>query len=881
MIGPTNIMVQPDHRGAALALSWTTPMLPGFLGTQVLRRELEFPVAPPDVRNSQNVVLDDRATPAGHAGQFLDTALKGETTYYYAIVAYDSAFRPFPAFISAMTTAPYRTAAYLYRNLPEIYRSSDTATSQAVFDPADAGKGQLLRLMEIFGSELDLLRSYAGGMRTFRDPNQIDGRLLTWLAEWIGWQTNYNAPINRQRSDVKFAPKWYATIGIAANLRAGITGVVGWDAKFKEFEQNVFLSNRPEELPVYELQRLKGVWGLSTNVSLDVAYEGRPSAVLAADGRPWIFYHARQAAAGGAPDRWQVWCKVWEQGQWLAARRVTSDAALNRWPVAVRRGDGSVMLFWSGAVPDTSGRFVPRLRTQLLSIGRTAQSARLQGTAAAPFALADGDTFRITVGMLECTVTLHPEAFVNIAQATAAETASALDRELPGVGVTATAAGTIAFMSQAMGAAAQLTFPASPVGAKLGITANSSATGADAAPAQITGTRTQPFALAMGDILVITIDNGVARTVPLDATQTTAAQVAAAINAVLPGIATSTGGGIQLTSLQKGASSQVFLDVDLSSAAAKLGFAAAVPAAAPLADDTEASAFADAAGNIWLFWSSRRSAQWQIWYSRFDATAWGAPRLLTPPPSANALPAPDREPFAVFDPATPGRIWVCWSRQKANGLWNIFIRTTTKLDFNSLAETDWTEFEMRPVSPDYDNRDAAAVVPSSGNLDLYFASNRGGGGWKIWSKTITPTTQGADTAITSGQFTHRGPFPLDVAKDLRLLFLRGNDSIVYDSKVYTGTLTIDSRYVGSTTIDARNTARKDVRTKLDDIVRYTYEASSVGGQEANRRYSRDTVGVFLTPDTTDQGVVDANIALISSAVSRFLPIQIRTVFVTK
>src|SRR5262245_15584091 len=95
---PTNITAEPDARGAAVALSGTAPILPGFKGTQVLRKELESPLVPADVRNSTNVVFDDTSTAAGATGQFVDTGLKGETIYYYAIVAYDTAFRPFPAF---------------------------------------------------------------------------------------------------------------------------------------------------------------------------------------------------------------------------------------------------------------------------------------------------------------------------------------------------------------------------------------------------------------------------------------------------------------------------------------------------------------------------------------------------------------------------------------------------------------------------------------------------------------------------------------------------------------------------------------------------------------------------------------------------------------
>ena len=46
-------------------------------------------------------------------------------------------------------------------------------------------------------------------------------------------------------------------------------------------------------------------------------------------------------------------------------------------------------------------------------------------------------------------------------------------------------------------------------------------------------------------------------------------------------------------------------------------------------------------------------------------------------------------------------------------------------------------------------------------------------------------------------------------------------------------------------------------------------------------YARDTVGLYLTPDTTDQAVIQRNQNLLRNALREFLPAPVRTVFITE
>ena len=86
-----------------------------------------------------------------------------------------------------------------------------------------------------------------------------------------------------------------------------------------------------------------------------------------------------------------------------------------------------------------------------------------------------------------------------------------------------------------------------------------------------------------------------------------------------------------------------------SAAAPKLGFGAPpTDPGLPPQDDTEPAAFEDNAGNVWLFWRSRRDGAWKIWYNQFNGTNWGATQRLT----AGTL--PEFAPAVVFEPVKAG-----------------------------------------------------------------------------------------------------------------------------------------------------------------------------------------------------------------------------------
>jgi len=128
------LKAEPDPQGGSILLTWTNPSDATLAGIKILRREFTLPVIPEDFGSSFEIHDDPTARP-GVGGRFRDTgaprsSLRGETIYYYAVVARDSGAGQFPTFVSAMATSPFQSGSYLYENLPGIYRTYDTSTQR-------------------------------------------------------------------------------------------------------------------------------------------------------------------------------------------------------------------------------------------------------------------------------------------------------------------------------------------------------------------------------------------------------------------------------------------------------------------------------------------------------------------------------------------------------------------------------------------------------------------------------------------------------------------------------------------------------------------------------------------------------------------------------
>ncbi|MCP4709624.1 MAG: hypothetical protein GY869_13440, partial [Planctomycetes bacterium] len=272
-----NINAFTHPLGNRIDLNWEFPGEATHPGIRVMRREGTHPVSPRD-----GVLVDE-----GIGLQSVtDSSLKAETVYYYSMFPYKNDPPEFAIDVnnrtSALATANYNSTGQLYELLPGIYHRYDTnvpGQNSTGLSDSDKTRGQLHRFLDLPGSQFDLFYSCAKAMLDMYNVDRIDGQLLSLLAQWIGWQTDYGLEYETQRNDLKNAPHVYRTIGLNPTVEATIKRVTGWNyCRVKEFVHNVFLSNKPERYNIW-LKSFDGSTESREPLSLDFAYEGRPSIV--------------------------------------------------------------------------------------------------------------------------------------------------------------------------------------------------------------------------------------------------------------------------------------------------------------------------------------------------------------------------------------------------------------------------------------------------------------------------------------------------------------------------------------------------------------------------------------------------------------------------
>jgi hypothetical protein len=691
-------IVAAPHPAGRIDLRWRHPNLTQFPGMRLVRREGTHPLSPTPTPPQQGVVVADTNPTAsqkpilvqadGRCSVADDINLKGENVYYYTLFPYAGNPPNYETLdhrhnrVAAMATSPYNIAGQMADLLPTLYHRYDTAViNDARVAPADRDKGQLRRFLDLPGSQLDLLYSFARAMRDLHDLNKVDSRLLALLAQWIGWRIDQRIESDTQRNNIRNAPHLYKSIGLIPTVEATVKRLVGWKSRTKEFVHNVFRSNQPERLNLWmRTQDSAGAWSTKP-LSLDFAYEGRPAAFRDQGGTLWLFYHTLRKG------RWDIWFKTIRDGQdWTPSEPLTNRALIDKYPTAARQGT-TLRVFWS-TYNEADQRWQLNVRTrannQWLSVTRFSELA--------PFANNDIQ-------------------------------------------------------------------------------------------------RRQPWAVT------------------------------------------------------------------------------------------------DNSGLLWLFWLELVGQQWQLRYNRYDGgTTWALPVApATFPLDAGADPRVEGAPFVVFNPTdTAQPLWVFWARTEAIGTsgqrrWRIVYRVKASLNPTTL---DWSVVRaLLPGPAESQDREPAALVKTNGDVELFWSSTRNGS-WSIWRATVNRATHAWGTAemLINSPYTQCDPLPISTAAGTMLVY-RANESVMYTSSVYDATETVDMRYAGSTTIDVRNTAKHALRKKFGDFQTYTSDVGKNGVRTNENRYARETVGLYVTPDTTDPAMIQRNQTLLRNALREFLPASVRTVFV--
>ncbi len=194
---------------------------------------------------------------------------------------------------------------------------------------------------------------------------------------------------------------------------------------------------------------------------------------------------------------------------------------------------------------------------------------------------------------------------------------------------------------------------------------------------------------------------------------------------------------------------------------------------------------------------------------------------------------------------------------------------------------EWRPVHTLPETPEECSfREPAAFLNRDGNLELFLSSNRARS-WSIWHTTLTdidPPAWEELREVTSAPYSQRDPYPIATSAGTLLLY-RSDESVRYTSQVYRATETLDVRYAGSTTVDTRNVAGIALRERFDDFQSYVYDVGENGQRGDRNWYARDTVGIYLNPDTDDEQIISRNRNLIHSVLRQFLPSQVRVVFI--
>jgi hypothetical protein len=295
------------------------------------------------------------------------------------------------------------------------------------------------------------------------------------------------------------------------------------------------------------------------------------------------------------------------------------------------------------------------------------------------------------------------------------------------------------------------------------------------------------------------------------------------------------------------------------------------------------AAVADGSGGLWLFWLERTGAGWGVKYNHHDGTQWLAAPVVFPL-DAGQDPRVEGDLIALFHPTSvTQRIWLFWARHEPGGpsgqsRWTIKFRIKSGLD---PAVSDWSAVGSLPkAAPDNHDREPAPIVATGGNIELFWSSTRTGG-WTLWHDTLDIGTLlfGAPQQLTNSPYSNRAPLAVAAGTETLLVF-RSNESLPHTSSVYGATQTLDIRYNGATTADTRNTAKIALFGKFEDFQTYTYDSGTNGTRTNADRIARDTIGLYLTPNTVDPVQIAAMVSRLANALGDFMPVTERAVFIT-
>ncbi|SCL34980.1 hypothetical protein GA0070624_5134 [Micromonospora rhizosphaerae] len=337
---------------------------------------------------------------------------------------------------------------------------------------------------------------------------------------------------------------------------------------------------------------------------------------------------------------------------------------------------------------------------------------------------------------------------------------------------------------------------------------------------------------------------------------------------------------------------------------------------------------ARAGDRLWLFWQSLDASEpargdedrsggaqphWRISFATRDGGGWSQPRIFGDPAVERQLPAAagddagvwlfwqegarvrynrhDGDDWQLAEPATVpdeqvgedpyvlvagGRLWLFRTRHESAGPPGQTRRTIAYRVKQGLdpAAADWSPVRTVPKSEDGDYHDRYPYARAvSGGVELLWSTTAGGGPTLV-AATVDPATNtwSPPRTVAGGPYANRGLAVSGLPGGGSLVLYRSNRSVAHG-------VTLDNRYAGTATVDARWTQKLALRGTFEDFQTYLHDARA-GRRGTANRIARDTVGVFLEPAVTDPDEIRAAMARLAGALPDFLPATTRTVLIT-
>jgi phage tail-like protein len=952
------VRATPHLAGARIDLRWRNPPAADFApapdhtggpfaAIRVVRRERTFPLGPDD----GDVVYPDGPV----VDRLTDDQVIPLRTYYYTVFTRDSTngFRADEGSrASAFATADFGSAAQLYRMLPAAHQRADlppavdrlaalpasVREALAALPPELRARGQLYRFLSAAAAPLDLVRSFAEGLRRMRDPASIPAQYLPALASWLGWELNRALPVSAQRNEVSFAPPLYRGVGTVPNLRAIVNRYTGWHVQVAELAQSIARSNAPAQLNVFAVhERAPGVW-CSTDDAAAALGLVTATGGTAATGETTAAGGTAATVTGTAAAPFAL-----RPGMRLT---VTAD---DRVPVTVVFGSGD----FADIAEATAAEIVAVLNRTLSEVTASRVDGRVVLTSHTTGAVSSVRIEESAAGL----VTLEGAPTGRLSPCAGA------DRRLRLFYATAALADPTrrtelrlkTFRGGRWGGAVAVPTGAAPVDPAAATLEDGSivlvwvdpAAGLRWAvgvprplrPAVLPTGRTAPFVIRPGSRLVVRAGGRRHGLVFVAADLggrdgVGAEKLADVLSTRLPGLTATARPDrtVELRSRRPGGDQRLVVEIPSSDAAGALGFdatnnastgdwgdeldwtaPAGVLASPPPGRVAEPCAVADGPDTVRLFWSAHDGTRWTIASARWAADRWAPPEVLASSGGGNVEPAAVR----VTDDSGD-RLWLFWAQRAGAARADSWVLRRRVLD---LATGNWGDETglMLPSGDPVPGREPAPAVVA-GTLRLYFRSRR------LGASDVLAADLAADGVIVSepapvvaGPATDRLAAPVvapvgnppGTPDPLWLLFrsdrgvalsgLATREMVRPDNRaavprttsildaaaadgpadfatslraVDTGT---QRRFAGTTTFVPRDAARNGRRGRWDDLVAYTPNRPRGGRPSDTEIYTRGTLALYLSPVVPESALSVELEQQLRPLLERFLPVSTRAV----